>query len=185
MAGRPRTVMFGGERPALGSGLAVSAAAVGVATAAIYPLKHVAPVVSLSVVYLPAVLLVSAYWGLYLGLATSLLSAAAFNFFHIPPVGEFTIADSRNWVGLAAFATVAVVVSTIADLARSRATESERRRAEADLAAALARELLAGVQTGAALGASSHRVAEALGLPSAAIVLGASDGDPRRHPIPL
>ena len=55
------------------------------ATAAIYALEVVAPVVSLSVVYLPAVLLVSAYWGLALGLATSLLSAAAFNFFHLPP----------------------------------------------------------------------------------------------------
>ena len=57
--------------------------------------------VSLSVVYLPAVLLVSAYWGLPLGIATSVLSAAAFNFFHIPPVGRFTISDSRNWVALA------------------------------------------------------------------------------------
>ena len=57
--------------------------------------------------YLPAVLLVSAYWGLSLGLATSLLSAAAFNFFHLPPVGRFTIADSRNWVALAAFTMVA------------------------------------------------------------------------------
>ena len=68
----------------------------GVATAAIYPLKSVAPAVSLSVVYLPAVLLVSAYWGLWLGLFTSLLSAAAFNWLYIPPVGRFTIADNRN-----------------------------------------------------------------------------------------
>ena len=34
---------------------------------------------------------------------TASLSAAAFNFFHIPPVGRFTIADARNWVALAAF----------------------------------------------------------------------------------
>ena len=38
-------------------------------------------------------------------------------------------------------------VSTIAELARSRALEAERRRAEADLAAALARELLGGSET--------------------------------------
>ena len=114
------------------------------ATLAIFPLRHVAPVVSLSVVYLPAVLLVSTYWGAALGLATSLLSAAAFNFFHLPPTGEFTIADSRNWVALAAFVVVALVASTIADLARSRALEAERRGREADLAAALARELLLG-----------------------------------------
>ena len=118
-----------------------------IATAAIYPLKSVAPAVSLSVVYLPAVLLVSAYWGLWLGLFTSLLSAAAFNWFHIPPVGRFTIADSRNWVALTAFVLVAAVVSTMAEIARGRAIEAERRRGEADLAATLSRELLSGEQT--------------------------------------
>ena len=97
--------------------------------------------------YLPAVLLVSAYWGLALGLGTSLLSAAAFNFFHLPPTGRFTIADSRNWVALGAFAVVAVAVSTMAELARSRALEADRRRAEADLAAAVARDLLGGSET--------------------------------------
>src|SRR5579884_2297973 len=132
MAGRPRSVVFGGGRPSLGSGLAVSAVAVGLATAAIYPLKSVAPAVSLSVVYLPAVLLVSAYWGLWLGLFTSLLSAAAFNWFHIPPIGRFTIADSRNWVALTAFVLVAAVVSAVAEVARNRTVEAQRGRAEAD-----------------------------------------------------
>ena len=112
-------------------------AGVAAATAAIYPLKSLAPVVSLSVVYLPAVLLVSAVWGLWLGLATSLCSAAAFNFFHLPPVGRFTISDSRNWVALAAFMIVAVAMSTIAEAAQP-GREADRGRAEADLAAALA-----------------------------------------------
>jgi two-component system sensor histidine kinase KdpD len=159
--------------------------AVAVATAAIYPLKAVAPAVSLSVVYLPVVLLVSAYWGLALGLLTSLVSATAFNFFHIPPVGRFTIADGRNWVALAAFTMVAAVVSTMAELARSRALEAERRRAEADLAAGFARELLSGAETAAALGATARRVTEALSIPSAAIVLGAVDASERRSAVAL
>ncbi|MBV9685353.1 MAG: DUF4118 domain-containing protein, partial [Solirubrobacterales bacterium] len=152
---RPGTLRA--SRPELRLGIAVAAGSVAAATAAIYALKGLAPVVSLSVVYLPAVLVVSAYWGLPLGLATSLLSAAAFNFFHLPPVGRFTIADSRNWVALGAFTVVAVAVSTIADVARSRALEADRRRAEADLAAALARELLAGSETGSALAATARR----------------------------
>jgi two-component system, OmpR family, sensor histidine kinase KdpD len=109
-----------GARPNMWLGVAVSVAAVAVATLAIYPLKHIAPVVSLSVAYLPAVLLAATYWGLALGVFTSLLSAAAFNFFHLPPVGKFTIADSRNWVALAAFMIVALVAGTIAELARDR-----------------------------------------------------------------
>ncbi|HLY48619.1 MAG TPA: ATP-binding protein [Solirubrobacteraceae bacterium] len=176
---------LGLERPPMWTGLAVAAIGVGLATAAIYPLAKIASVVSLSVVYLPAVLLVSVYWGLRLGLATSLASAAAFNFFHIPPVGRFTIADSRNWVALATFTLVAVVVSAMAELARSRALEAERRRAEADLAASLARELLAGERTRDALAATARRVAEALALPSARIELGAVVGSERQDALPL
>ena len=185
MASAETARVFGAERPSLRSGFVVAAASVAVATAAIYPLKAIAPAVSLSVVYMPAVLVVSAYWGLKLGLLTSLASATAFNFFHIPPVGRFTIADSRNWVALAAFTMIAAVVSTIAEIARGRTFEAERRRAEADLAAALARELLAGEQTQAALGATARRVSEALGIPSSAIELGAVAARERRLAIPL
>jgi two-component system sensor histidine kinase KdpD len=176
---------FTGRRPPLRVGIAVAIVAVAAATGAIYPLKTVAPVVALSVVYLPAVLLVSVFWGLWLGLATSLLSAAAFNFFHLPPTGQFTISDSRNWVSLLAFVLTAAVVSTIADVARGRADEADRRRREADLAASLARELLAGTETSIALRAAAHRVAEALELRSAAIELGDDPGDQRRQAVPL
>jgi two-component system sensor histidine kinase KdpD len=176
---------FGAARPNRAVGVLAAVVSVAVATAAIYPLKQIAPAVSLSVVYLPAVLLVSAFWGLWLGLATSLLSAAAFNFFHIAPVGRFTISDSRNWVALAAFMIVAVVVSTVAELARGRAREADRRRAEADLAAALARELLAGAETREALAATARRVSDALAIPSASIVLGDAAGDSHRRALGL
>ncbi len=174
-----------GARPNMWLGVAVSVAAVAAATLAIYPLKHIAPVVSLSVVYLPAVLLAATYWGLALGVFTSLLSAAAFNFFHLPPVGKFTIADSRNWVALGAFMIVALVAGTIAELARARTLEAERREAEAGLAAALARELLLGEDTGQALATTARRVAEALGLRSAAIERGEAAADERRTALAL
>ena len=180
---RPGTLRA--ARPNLLIGIAAAVVSVAAATAAIYPLKSLAPVVSLSVVYLPAVLLVSAVWGLWLGLATALLSAAAFNFFHLPPVARFTIADSRNWVALGAFILVAVAVSTIAELARNRAIEADRRRAEADLAAALARELLGGSETAGALSATARQVAAALGLRSASIELGIAAGDSRRRAFAL
>jgi two-component system sensor histidine kinase KdpD len=166
-------------------GIVVALALVATATVAVYALKDLAPVVSLSVVYLPPVLLVSAFWGLPLGLATSFLSAAAFNFFHLPPTGRFTIADSRNWVALGAFTVVAAAVSAMAELARNRALEADRRRTEADLAAALSRELLAGGRTADALAATSHRLADALGLSSASIELGSRQGDDRRRALAL
>jgi hypothetical protein len=67
---------LGVTRPSLRLGVLVAVLTVAAATGAIYPLKLVAPVVSLSVVYLPAVLIVSAYWGLAIGLFTSLLLRA-------------------------------------------------------------------------------------------------------------
>ena len=157
------------QRPQRSTGIVAAVLSVALATLAVYLLRKIAPVVSLSVVYLPAVLLVATYWGMALGLLTSLLSAAAFNFFHIPPTGGFTIVDGRNWVALAAFTIVALFASALAELARSRAQEAERRRAEADLAAALAHELLLGEDTQAALASAGRRVAEALELTSAAI----------------
>ena len=101
-------------------GLFVSIGSVALCTAAIYPLKTIAPAVSLGVVYLLAVIGVSVFWGFRLGLFTAVLSAAAFNFFHIPPVGRFTIADSRNWVALVAFFVTAAIASTLAELGRAR-----------------------------------------------------------------
>jgi two-component system sensor histidine kinase KdpD len=107
---------------------------VAASTLIVYPLKTVAPVVSLGVVYLPGILLISIVWGLRLGLLASLASALAFNFFQIPPLHRFTIADEENWVALATFMIVAAVSSSVAGLARAQALEAERRREQADRA---------------------------------------------------
>ncbi len=132
------------ESPPAWFGLLATVAAVAVGTLIVYPLKSIAPVGSLGVVYLPGVLLISIVWGLRLGLIASLASAIAFNFFQLPPLHRFTIADEENWVALLTFVIVAAISSTVAGLAREQALEAERRREEADRAleelAALARE---------------------------------------------
>jgi two-component system sensor histidine kinase KdpD len=174
-----------GSRPSPIGGLGAAAVAITVTTLAIYPLRHIAPVVSLGVVYLPAVLVVATFWGLRLGVLTALVSGVAFNFFHLPPTGDLQLADRRNWVSLAAFVIVALAAGTIAELARSRAVEAEGRRAEADLAAALARELLRSEDTERALATTARRVADGLGLRSAALELGVTAGDARRLAMPL
>ncbi|HEY8501536.1 MAG TPA: ATP-binding protein [Solirubrobacterales bacterium] len=129
------------EPPAKTLGAAAVLATVALGTAAIYPLKSVAPAVSLGVVYIPGVLLISAVWGWGLGLVCAVLSALAFNWFHIPPTGRLDIAADRDAVALVVFVIVAVASSSLAELARSRAAEAERRREEADRALAELREL--------------------------------------------
>jgi K+-sensing histidine kinase KdpD len=130
-----------GEPPAAWLGTLASVAVVAVATLIIYPLKEVAPAVSLGVVYIPGVLLISTVWGLRLGLLTALLSAAAFNWFHLPPIGALDVAADHDLVALAVFAIVALASGTLAELARARAAEAERRREEADRALAELAEL--------------------------------------------
>jgi len=144
MYGRHLSEGLRGEPPATWLGIVAAFAAVAGGTLLVYPLKSVAPVVSLGVVYLPAILIISIVWGLRLALLASVASAIAFNFFYIPPLHRLTIADEQNWVALATFVIVAIVSSTVAGLARARAVEAERGREEADRAlaesAALARE---------------------------------------------
>jgi len=176
---RPFGFLLSPDPPPKRVGVVVAVALVGACTLIVYPLKQIAPVVSLGVVYLLAVLLVSATWGAWLGLATALLSALAFNFFHLPPVGNLTISDSSNWVALVAFVVAAGLASSVAEVTRGRAREAEERRREADLAAEMARLLLRGNSLREALPTAAARLAHALELPSAAIELEAVEGDER------
>ncbi len=173
------------EPPSRRVGLLVSVGLVALCTLLIYPLKQIAPVVSLGVVYMLAVVIVSVTWGIWLGFATSLLSALAFNYFHLPPVGRLTISNGDNWVALIAFLVVSVLASSVAEVTRARAREAAERRREADLAAEMARLLLGGRRLSEDLPTAAARLSQVLELPSAAIELEAVEGDERRVAFPL
>ena len=103
-----------------------SLVAVAAVTGAVYGLRPVAPVLSLGVIYLFAVLPVAALWGLPWALAVSLASMLTFNFLFLPPTHTFRLADSENWVALAVYLVTAVTVSELAARERRRAAEAER-----------------------------------------------------------
>jgi two-component system sensor histidine kinase KdpD len=166
-------------------GYAVGGLGVALITGVIFPLRRVSPAANDGVLYLLPVLLVATLWGLRVGVATGILAAAAFNFFHLPPTGQFAIADSRNLVALSVFLLTAVAASAVAALARARAREADQRRREADLAAELARMLLGGASVEGTLPLASRRLAQALQLPSASIELAVSRDGGRRRALPL
>jgi two-component system sensor histidine kinase KdpD len=174
------TVLFAPEPPPRRAGVLAALVAVGLCTVLVYPLKRIAPVVSLGVVYLLAVLAVSVVWGAWLGVMTAVLSAAAFNFFHLPPTGQFTIADSENWVALGAFLVVGLLASWLAEVARARTREAIERRREADLAAEMARVLLRGERLADALPVAAARLADALDLAWAEVTLEPAEGGERQ-----
>jgi two-component system, OmpR family, sensor histidine kinase KdpD len=173
------------EPPPRRIGAAVALVLVALCTLIVYPLSHVAPVGSLSVVYLPAVLIVSIVWGGGLGIVTAVLSAGAFNLFHLPPVGQFTIRGSRDWVALIIFFVVAGIASSLAEITRTRARDAQERRREADLAAEMARLLLRGESLAQTLPTAASRLSQMLDLSSAAIEMEAVEGDERRVAFPL
>ncbi len=166
-------------------GVITAVVSLALTTLVLYPLEEIASAVSLGVLYLLAVLLVSTVWGLRLGLATSVGAALAFNFFHIPPTGRLSISEAENWVALVVFLVVAVVASTLSELATTRAREAERRRREADLAAELAQLLLGNPDPHTVLATAAKRIADALEIDSAAVVLDRVEGDERHAAVPL
>jgi two-component system, OmpR family, sensor histidine kinase KdpD len=173
----------GGWSPVVG-GL-VALASVASVTGLVYGLREIMPAASTGVLYMLAVLLVSSYWGLWLGLATSVASVLALNFSHIPPTHRFTIADPEHWVALAAFFVAAVLTSTLAEGARARAREAEQRRNEADLTADMARLVLGSASTSHPLEAVGKRIANAYGLSSVDVDLEWRSSDERRRALPL
>ena len=79
--------------------------------------------------YLLLILIVASIWGFLEAAWSSILATLVFNFFFLPPVGTFTIADPQNWVALSSFLATSLIASRLSAKARARATEAiERQR---------------------------------------------------------
>ncbi len=116
-------------------------AAIGLVTTVAFRL-HVNQT-TVALMFLVMVLLTSAYWGLRYALVMAVGATAAFNFFFLPPVGTFTIADPQNWVALFAFLVTALVASNLAERARREAEGAKQRRREVERLYGLSQRLLA------------------------------------------
>jgi len=92
--------------------------------------------------YLVAILFIAAHWGLIESIAGSLAAVLAFNFFFLPPLGRFTIADPQNWVALFAFLATAVTASHFSRQARLRALDATHRQKEMETLYAFSRSIL-------------------------------------------
>ena len=119
----------------------VVVATIAVVTAGAYRL-HVNQT-TVALMFLVMVLLTSAYWGLRYAFVMAVIATAAFNFFFLPPVGTFTIADPQNWVALFAFLVTALVASNLAERARREAEGAKQRRREVERLYGLSQRLLA------------------------------------------
>jgi len=154
------------------AGVAASLLAVAFVTGAVFALRPFAPVLSLGVLYVFAVLPIAIGWGFAYALPVSILSMLTFNFFFLPPLHSLTLHDSENWVALAVYLVLAVVVSELAARSRRRAADAEQQRSESAFAADVSSLLLECRFVQDRLRPISAHLAEVLGVPRAHIELG-------------
>ena len=88
------------------------------------------------------VLVIAARLSLRYAVAASILATACYNFYFLPPVGTFTIADPQNWLTLFAFLATSVIGSRLSQTAREEADQARARQHELEVLFALSRDLL-------------------------------------------
>ncbi|MDZ5454286.1 sensor histidine kinase KdpD [Labrys sp. ZIDIC5] len=110
------------------AGLAMAAGCVAAAVGIGVGLRHFVYLPNASMLFLMAVLASALTVGRWSAIAAAVLSFFAYNFFFIPPLYNFTIAEPHEVFALAVFLIVAVVAGDLAGRVRERA-EGEGRRA--------------------------------------------------------
>jgi len=101
---------------------------------------HVNPA-TVGFTFLLAILFISAGWGLRYAIFAALLATIAYNYFFLPPVYTFTIADPQNWVALVAFLVSAVTASQLSERARRSTAHANQRRREVERLYAFSQQL--------------------------------------------
>jgi two-component system sensor histidine kinase KdpD len=109
-----------------------------------YGVHNVFPVNSTTVgfTYLLFVLVVASTWGFVEASILSIAATLAFNFFFLPPIGTFAIADPQNWVALISFLTISLIASRLSTEAKQRASEAIERQRDVERLYTFSRAIL-------------------------------------------
>jgi two-component system sensor histidine kinase KdpD len=125
-------------------------------------------------VLLLAILCASTIWGLGVAVVMSVVATLAYDYFVIPPINTFNIADPRDWVALVSFIATAVIGSYLSARARRDAKIANRRRQEAEGLYDFSQRLLRAGNPIELLGAIPRYIVESFEVGAATIRL--SDG---------
>jgi two-component system sensor histidine kinase KdpD len=131
---------------------------------------HVNPT-TVALTLLLMVLWVAAYWGFRFSVFLALLATLAFNYYFLPPVGTFTVADPQNWVALFAFLVTAGIASQLADRARRQTDDANQRRRDVERLYSFSQRLLATDNVAELLNSIPAYVRDGFGAKAAAIYL--------------
>src|SRR5262245_6955673 len=155
--------------------LAASLAAIAVLTALLRVVPDVSPTTT-ALGLLLVVLGAATAARLRIAIVVSVVAMLTLNFFFLPPIGTFTIADPQNWIALFVFLIVAVIASNLSAAAQDRALEAIARRNEVTRLFDLTRDVLLTTETTGAIDALARYVARRFDLSKIAICLPADRG---------
>src|SRR2546430_4003525 len=120
---------------------------------------------------LTAILAVSAAWGMAVSALMSVAAMLALNYFFLPPIGRFTVADPENWVALAAFLMTAIMGSQLSSRIRKEADVAHRRRREIEQLYTFSQKLLGEGNVIQLLNAIPNHIVEAFEAGAASVFL--------------
>jgi two-component system sensor histidine kinase KdpD len=155
---------------------AASAIAIGAVTFFYTDILRLSNAATVSTTFLLIVLIVAAVSTLRVAVITSVVAVLAFNFFFLPPVGTWTIADPQNWIALFAFLTVSIIASNLAATARFRAREAMARRDEVARLFDLSRDVLLMTDSREALSHLARTIGRRFDLEYVAVLLPSATG---------
>ncbi len=151
-----------------------SLACVAVALAVGLVLREMLGISSIALTFLTAVLVSAVAYGLWPALLACLVSVLAYNFFFLPPLYTFTIADPENIVALFFFAVVALIASNLTARVRAQAITARQRARTAEDLYLFSRKLAVAANLDDLLWATAYQIA--LMLKVRAVIL-LPDGD--------
>jgi two-component system sensor histidine kinase KdpD len=125
--------------------------------------------------FLLVVLGVATTAGFRVSAVLSVVAMLCFNYFFLPPVGRFTIADPENWVSLLAFLLTALVASHLSDRVQKQAAEARARQQETEQLYALSRAILLKESLRPIGTQAAQSIAQIFGAP-AVLILDAQSG---------
>ena len=124
----PKTVRTRPEaQPFHATPYAVSLGLVAIGTGIGMAIHQFLEVSNVALVYLTVVLIAAVRFGLFPSLFAALASVLAYNFFFLPPLYTFTIADPENVVALFFFLIVALITSNVTARTRSQVLTARSR----------------------------------------------------------
>jgi K+-sensing histidine kinase KdpD len=114
MSGRLVGLLIRPTAPPVAVGIVVAASFIVAETLLVYLLERVVPEMTFGVLFLLGVLVVSAWWGFGLALATTVANALVYAFVHLGADGHIFPITGTDWVAIIIFVPIALLANVLA-----------------------------------------------------------------------